>query len=265
MNTQNLKLYWKVIRFNFSKFSMYPSEFIAYLLSRFIDLSMIGIFWYVVSLANPTLINFKTILAYFLIMDGLKNIMYSYESRLSKYFQEVIENGDLSNYLIKPISIIPYLTFSYTGGDWINYIYSFFIIVAGFLIMPFPSLINIFFCLLFMVTGTIIALNINILIASLNFYNPNADGIRNGINHILRIFSGSMMPISLFPSILKNILLLSPFPATAFMPVYILQTKLPLNTVLQYFLITVIWSIILTILTNKIWNHSLKHYESVGI
>lgn len=265
MKNHNLKLYWKVILFNFSKFSMYPSEFIAYLLGRFIDLAMLGIFWFVISTANPDLVNFKMILSYFLIIDGLKNIMYSYETRLAKYFQETIENGDISNYLIKPISTIPYITLSYTGRDWINYIYSFFIILLGFLIMPFPGFLNILFCLLFMITGTIIALNFNILIASMNFYNPNADGIRNGINHILRILSGSMVPISLFPSVLKNILLLSPFPATAFMPVYILQTKLPISLIINYFLVTVIWSIILTIITNKIWNHSLKQYESVGI
>jgi ABC-type uncharacterized transport system permease subunit len=49
------------------------------------------------------------------------------------------------------------------------------------------------------------------------------------------------------------------------MPVYILQTKLPISLIINYFLVTVIWSIILTIITNKIWNHALKQYESVGI
>jgi hypothetical protein len=50
-------------------------------------------------------------------MDGLRNIMYSHETRLSKYFQEIIQNGDISNYLIKPLKIIPYLTFSFTGEN----------------------------------------------------------------------------------------------------------------------------------------------------
>jgi hypothetical protein len=69
-----------------------------------------------VSFENPSL-NFKSLLSYFLIMDGLRNIMYSYETRLSKYFQEIIQNGDISNYLIKPLKIIPYLTFSFTGEN----------------------------------------------------------------------------------------------------------------------------------------------------
>ncbi len=265
MKKLDLKLYWKVISFNFSKFSMYPSEFIAYILARFIDLFMLGIFWYVISLANPSLVNFRLILSYFLIVDGLRNLMYSYDTRLSKYFQDIIENGDISNYLIKPVDIIPYLTFSFTGENWLNYIYSVLVIIIGFFLMPLPSLINIFFCLLFVIPGTIIALNINILIASLNFYTPDADGIRNGLNHVLGLITGAVIPISLFPTLLKNIILLTPFPAMAFLPVYVLQNKLPIPTVLWYLSISIIWSIILTITTNKIWKHSLKQYESVGI
>lgn len=263
MNKIDFKLYWKILQFNFSKFSMHPTEFMAYMVSRSIDLFLLGVFWYVVSFENPSL-NFKSLLSYFLIMDGLRNIMYSYETRLSKYFQEIIQNGDISNYLIKPLKIIPYLTFSFTGENWVNHVLSFIMITVGLFILPVTNFLNIVFCLLFVITGTIIALNLNILVGCLSFYSPNADGMRNGINHVLRILSGSLIPIYLLPLLFKNILLLTPFPAIAFLPVYVLQTNLPLNTVLYYFSITVFWSIFLTIITNKIWGKSLKEYESVG-
>ena len=95
---------------------MYPTEFIAYLGSRFIELFLLGIFWYAVSLANKS-INFKLMLSYFLIADGFKSIMFSFETRLSKYFQDIIQNGDFSNYLIKPVKIIPYIVCSFTGEN----------------------------------------------------------------------------------------------------------------------------------------------------
>jgi ABC-type uncharacterized transport system permease subunit len=125
-------------------------------------------------------------------------------------------------------------------------------ITVGLFILPVTNFLNIVFCLFFIITGTIISLNFNILIGCLSFYSPNADGMRNAINHILRIVSGSLIPIFLLPLLLKNIILLTPFPAIAFLPVYILQTALPFNTVLYYFSITVFWSIFLTIITNKI-------------
>jgi ABC-type uncharacterized transport system permease subunit len=56
-------------------------------------------------------------LSYFLIVDSFRNIMYSYENRLSKYFQEAISSGDISNYLIKPVKIIPYFISNFTGEN----------------------------------------------------------------------------------------------------------------------------------------------------
>jgi ABC-2 type transport system permease protein len=125
-------------------------------------------------------------------------------------------------------------------------------ITVGLFILPVTNILNIVFCLLFVVTGTIIALNFNILVACLSFYSPDADGIRNAINHMLRILSGALIPLYLLPVFFKNILFLTPFPAIAFLPVYILQTPLPFNTVLYYFSVTVFWSIVLTIITNRI-------------
>lgn len=264
MNKINFKLYWKVIQFNLSKFTMYPTEFIAYLGSRFIELFLLGIFWYAVSLANPS-INFKLMLSYFLIADGFKSIMFSFETRLSKYFQDIIQNGDFSNYLIKPVKIIPYIVCSFTGENWINHLYSYVVIALGLILLPVYSFTSICFCILFVILGSIIAININVLIACLTFYTPDADGIRNAINHVLRITSGALIPIYMFPSVLKNILLLSPFPALAFLPVYILQTPLAINVILYHLIVTLSWSIILTYITNKIWVKSLKDYESVGM
>lgn len=264
MNSINFKLYWKVIQFNLSKFTIYPTEFIAYLLSRFIELFLLGIFWYAVSLANPS-INFKLMLSYFLIVDGFKSIMFSFENRLSKYFQEIIQNGDFSNYLMKPLKIIPYVICSFIGEHWINFLYSFIVIILGLILMPAYSFASILFCIPFIILGTVIAININILIACMTFYSPDADGVRNAINHMLRIASGALVPIYMFPDVLKNILLLSPFPALAYLPVYVLQTPLALNIILYHLVVTLSWSIILTFITNKIWVKSLKDYESVGM
>jgi ABC-type uncharacterized transport system permease subunit len=56
-------------------------------------------------------------LSYFLILNGFKNLMYTNDLRLGKYIGDIIKDGTISNYLIKPIKIIPYLTFSFTGDN----------------------------------------------------------------------------------------------------------------------------------------------------
>jgi len=131
-------------------------------------------------------------------------------------------------------------------------LYSYVVIALGLILLPVYSFTSICFCILFVILGSIIAININVLIACLTFYTPDADGIRNAINHVLRITSGALIPIYMFPSVLKNILLLSPFPALAFLPVYILQTPLAINVILYHLIVTLSWSIILTYITNKI-------------
>jgi len=98
----------------------------------------------------------------------------------------------------------------------------------------------------------IIAINISVLISTIGFYTPDADGIRNGAQHSLILLTGSLVPISLMPDFIKNILLFTPFPSMAFMPTYILQTELSTSIILGYLSISVFWSIILTIITSLV-------------
>ena len=93
----------------------------------------------------------------------------------------------------------------------------------------------------------------------------DASGIKNSLDHVVRIFSGTLVPIYLFPENIKAFVKLSPFPAMIYSTANALTTDFINRSVVQELSVAVFWSFVMGILSYKFWVYSIKKYEAVGI
>jgi len=259
------KMFFEVAKFNALKTLAYPWEFAAFFVQRSIGLLFLSIFWLAVSQSSAEVQNFRSLIAYFLISSATLELTFAYEMKFGKNLIVLIKSGEISNYLIKPLPVIPFLFSGYVGQMWITFIYSFFALIAGLFIMPPLGPANYLFFFVFLFLGFLIAFSMNILVGIISFYVVEASGFKNVTNHIIRIFSGAMIPLTFFPEVLRSAVLLLPFPFLAFVPAYALQNTLSMDELSRLFFTSLFWAIVLWNIKNRLWKKALKKYEGVGI
>jgi len=259
------KLLFEVAKFNALKMLAYPWELVAFFVQRFIGLFFLTIFWFAVAKSSSTMQSFQCLIAYFLVSSAVRDLTFSYEMKFGRGVQIMIKSGEISNYLIKPVSTIPFLFFGFVGQTWMSLFYSSIALIAGLIILPALSFVNLIAFLVFIVLAFFVSISFNIFVAIISFYIVEAGGFRNMFNHILRILSGALIPLTLFPTAIRSIVLLTPFPLVAFTPTYVLQNALSIGELSRLFFVSFFWAIALFWSMSLLWKKSLKKYEGIGI
>ena len=92
-----------------------------------------------------------------------------------------------------------------------------------------------------------------------------AKGIKNVVNHISKVFSGALIPLTFFPVAYQIPVMLSPFASYAYLPATLLQTKtVDLFLYLQVG-VSIVWAIVLLFVSRLVWRKGIKRYEAIGI
>lgn len=182
-----------------------------------------------------------------------------------------ISNGELSNYLIKPVNYFKYWITRDISSKVLNIIFSFLEISILFIFLK-PNIfiqtnsVSILFFITSVVIASFIFFNIMMLTNFVPFWIPEvAWGAQFLVIAILVEFlSGAFFPLDVFPPLLFNILKFTPFPYLVFFPI---KTYLGLNSVVQTLQglgIGLVWSFILWKIMKRVWYKGLLEYEGVG-
>ncbi len=258
-------IYFDIIRFSFLRFFTYPFEILATVLKRIIEIIFLVLFWSIYIKSSGANVSIPQITAYFLIAMGVADLTMSRWGALGSVIGSMVKSGQISNYMIKPTSLIPTLYSLAQGRNGMRLILAFINIIIGIYIMPPNSPVSVIIFLLFLVNAFAISFAYNIFEGTLFLHFVDAYGIRNSIQNFMRILTGAMVPLYLFPSPLKEILRFSPFPSMVYLPASSLNITQFSGGVLTDISIGLIWGVVLNLLAFSLWNHSMKKYEAVGI
>ena len=169
--------------------------------------------------------------------------------------------------LIKPISYRTQLFFQGLGNEMVEFVFfalPFTIIFIGAsFIMKFEIMFTPYSIIMFIVSiilGGFINYLISFLFGMILFLTLNSFGMFQFKTAIERILSGSLIPISLFPTWLKVICDIMPFAQTRYIPICFILGQYNNDKIQGLFtiLIQLIWVIILLILSSLIWRKATK-------
>lgn len=258
-------IYWDIVRFNFLRFLAYPFEILASVLKRVIEILFLILFWSLIVNSPGSHINLSQIVSYFFISMGIQDLVMAHWGPFGSDIATLIKTGQISNYLIKPLDIIPTVYSISLGRSGMRIILAIINLGIGVVIFPPKSIVSVFLFLIFFIFAWSIAFAYNLFQGSLYFYLTEAGGVKNALNNIVRIFSGEMIPLFLFPYTLSQIVRLTPFPSMVYGPTIALSTNNINGEVIINIFISLFWAVVLNIGVYLFWKKSIKHYEAIGI
>jgi ABC-2 type transport system permease protein len=265
-----MSVYQKIFSISIGQEFAYRLNFIMWRLRNVLQIIAVFFLWDTI-FSDPSKqllgYNRETILTYIFLVMVVKAIVFSSKS------MEVsgeISRGELTNYLLRPMSYFKYWMSRDIASKALNIMFSLVEIILLFLILK-PTLffqtnilyIGGFLCAL--VLACCLYYLLIMLFSMGTFWIPEQSW---GFIFLLIVFAdllgGTLYPIDVLPGIIQQILYLTPFPYLIFMPIQIYLGKLSFVLTLKAIFVAFIWVVVLAVIVKYIWSKGLKVYEGVG-
>jgi len=237
------------------------------LVSHIVSLSGLIFLWISVYTAGEQLADYKLgqILVYYVLV-ALLNAVKGDGPGMGFEIVNDINQGEITNYLLKPFSYLRYRFVSFLGAISINSAFIVpFAIIGGYIArdaIPFPDGKGWIFFALAMIFAVIFEF-LTYTIASLSsFWVVKGSHFIYAAILIASLFDGSFIPLDLFPTWAYHVMSYLPFQFIIFTPIQAFLGKIE-NPATLFFL-AVLWIIILLVILLWIWNRGIKKTEGVG-
>lgn len=226
--------------------------------------------WYSVTKTSPNFngYNEKTIINYFVY---LYLISFFVLGTRTVDIAGQIQNGEIINLLLKPVSFFRYYLVRDLADKCLNFIFSLFELafLISFFKLPIflPNFQNLFYFFIFLTIGFFISFFISLTISFIGFYSNEIWAPRFVFMILIQILSGVYFPLDILPKSLFNFLLLTPFPYYFFLPIKMLtEEKILFFYPSLIFLLFMgsFWCVLSYLLAKNIWNHGNKNFSFWG-
>jgi ABC-2 type transport system permease protein len=260
-----MRIYFDIVGFSFLRFFSYPFEILAAAGKRLVELFFLIFFWSLVIQHTNQQITLSQISSYLFISMGISDLVMAKWGPLGSLIGTMNKTGQLSNYIIKPIELIPTLYSIAFGRSGMRIFLAVINVIIGMLIAPPQSIVSLLLFLSFLLCSWYICLAYNIFEGILFLHFTEASAIKNAFYHFVRVLSGSIVPLYLFPENMRNIIRFTPFPSMVYAPAHALSINSLSSDVLLDISVAIFWAFALSFTMMFLWNYSMKKYEAVGI
>ena len=265
-----MKKYLTVFQLSFQNEFTYRLNFILWRVRNVLRILMVFFWWNSVFLQNKLAFGYdkQQMMAYVFLVLIVNTFVMSAPSNDNVGGQ--ISNGDLSNFLVKPINYLHY----WLTRDWASKLLNILFAVGEIFILYvlLKPQISISGSPEFLVFGAIAA-----ILAALSYFYltkiaifaafwapEHTWGLMFVFLVLYEVLSGGIFPLDILPSNIFLLLKFTPFPYLVYFPIKIFIGNIALNEIYTFILGSVIWLIILKVVSNKLWNKGLKVYSSAG-
>ncbi len=265
-----MKKHWQIFKISWQNTLVYRFNLIMFQVR--ILVSFLGIYWLWRAVFSQYLTigsyDQSTILGYLLTAWFLRSLVFSNIS-----FNACVEiaNGDLNNYLLKPVGYLK----NWLMRDWadktLNLI--FFAVELSLLLwafhLSFPWPKSFIQGLAFFMAAMLAALLyffFSFVVSAFAFWYPEHDGwpLRFLMLMLLEFMVGTAFPLDILPPALLQIFKVLPFFYFIFYPAQIYLGRLSGGEILSGGLIMLAWLTALIVLTKLIWRKGLTIYGAYG-
>lgn len=182
-----------------------------------------------------------------------------------------IAQGDLSNYLVRPISYFKYWFTRDISSKALNISFAFFEFLILYLILKPPfyfqqnlAILGAF--ALSIVIAILIYFFLLFIVSSVPFWSPELGwGSHFFVTIILIEFlSGALFPIDILPLNVQSIIMALPFPYLIYFPLQVYLGKISGIFLIKGLYISLAWVFALFFTMKFVWKKGLRAYEGIG-
>lgn len=267
-NVSPFEKYWMVIKISWIDAFSYPASFWIWRFRQITQIVVAFSLWEAIFVSNTHAFGYQKpeMLTYIFMSSIISSLIMS--SRTIDVVS-IINSGDLSLYLLKPLNFFTYWFSRDMADKLYNVIFAlgemtllFFIFRPPF---AFPhSLLIVALTLVSSIAGLIMYFFINMMFGFLGFWSPDSWAPRFLFMTIMTFTAGSLYPLDIFPASIVRFLLYTPFPYLMYFQTKIWLGHVPAPALLQGFLMMGVWTLVLGILAKLMWKKGLRTYSSQG-
>ena len=187
----------------------------------------------------------------------------------SHFFSQNISSdirlGRISSFLLYPFGFISYQLSLFLSDKLIQFFIGCFslLLAVSFAWIKIPVISILLKAGMFILMVNAFWFFTQLFIGFIAFWLEETWSLNVSVRFISAFFSGAIIPIDLYPDLLEKIILWTPFPYLAYIPVKILMGE-PVDISFSL-LILFLWSFVLLCCTQWIWRKGLKLYTGAGI
>lgn len=268
--------YLKMLKISLQNTFIYRQNYIISSIINVLSILIVMFLWKSIYIINDTSIksySLASMMLYIFIVNTVFEIVNT--AAISNKVSNDIRLGTLSNYLMRPVSYFLF-QFADTCGDKIAKLP---------MILILNGIFGVFFCASYdivgnvdflITTGSVLLFFVFILLSFIwNYFFDYLLGVMGFWmdnpwilfylkRQLLPLVCGLLIPIDLFPDIIKNILEILPFQFYVYFPYKVLIGAVTMQQCVNNMVLFIVWIIGMGIITQFIWGKSLKKYMAVG-
>lgn len=263
-----MKKYWLVIKNMWDDILTYRLNFTVWRIRNVFQLLTIYFLWFALLPKNGQFGGYSQnlMLTYILGTSLLGSIVFSTQTGT---IGDQINNGDLSNFLLRPINMFKYWFARDIGDKVMNISFSIVELSIIFLILRPPFFLQT--NPLYIISAFIaIALSIfvyfyfSILLGFIGFWSSETWAPRFIFMTLLSFFAGGLFPLDILPRPLFAIATALPFTYMIYFPIKIYLGQISFISIIEGLSIAFLWVGIMYVVTKFIWLKGLQSYTAQG-
>lgn len=260
--------YLFVAKYTWNEFFTYRLNFVMWRIRLIFQLLTLYYLWFSVLPNNQEILGYDLakILTYVLLTHIMGSFIFS--TRTSE-IGENINNGDLTIFLLRPINYFGYWFSRDLGDKAMNSIFSLveFIILLFLLRPPIfiqENILFLFLSIFAIMLAIIMYYFVNVLLGFVAFWSQETWAPRFIFFVLITFLAGAMFPLDILPKFIFTIINLLPFTYLLYFPIKVYLGQLPIEQILSGFIISLIWIIVMYLITKFVWDKGLKVYTAFG-
>lgn len=268
MSDMNFKLYWQIAKNTWDEAVTYRTSFILYRARNVLWILTFYFLWLAVLPENTVLFGYNQsqILTY--ILGGSILSSFIMATRSQDIATEINE-GNLSNFLLRPMSFLKYYFVRDLSDKAMNIMFSIVELAMLIIVLRPPLLIQtdlniLFFTLLATSIGIILFFFFSVMLGFIGFWSNETWGPRFIFYQLLNFFAGVLFPLDILPKAIFRVFEYLPFTYMLYFPMKVYLGQLSIEQIIKGIVVSIVWTAIIYKLTQFVWMKGLRMYTAQG-
>ncbi len=266
-----LEKYLQIFRMSWQNTFVYRLSLLTWRLRSFITLLSLYFFWWAVYNFNQEIAGYTrdVMLTYIIGTSLMRSLIFS--SRSNQVSADIAQ-GNLNNYLLKPVKYFGWMGALDLGDKMSDVFFLLFELILFYFLFKPPLLIQenflyVVLFLLFSFLSMFIYFYLSLLVSMTAFWYPEHNGwpARFLFTVVIDFLCGGIFPLDILPGLIFQIFKLLPTTYFIFYPLQIYLGRVSVTNILSSLALMVFWIFSLNFIVNKLWKKGVKNYTGVGI
>lgn len=263
-----MKKYWQVVKNTWAEYMTYRLNFILWRVRRVLNLLLVYFLWSAIFVGQGEVFGYsqKQILTYILLSNIVASFVFATKTL---EIGGQINSGDLTNFLLRPISYFKYWWARDFSDKVLNIFFS--IVEVALLIFLFKpgvflqtNLNLLFFFALSIILGIVLYFHLSFLLGFIGFWSPEVWAPRFIFFILTEFFVGGLFPLDILPKPLFLALQALPFPYLLYFPLKIYLGQLNIWQIAGGFAVSMVWLFTIYQTVQLVWQKGLRVYTAEG-